>query len=648
MNIDSKMEELVKKLNYYTEKYDKGEPEISDKEWDDMFFELVQLEEKLGYTLSNSPTQKVIWSSVSELNKIKHDHLMLSLDKTKDLDVIKNFIGNSSYIAMCKMDGLTCSLKYKNGKLFSAETRGNGEIGEDILHNAKIISNIPLYISEKEELTIDGEIICDLESFYPFDIKNGGKYKNARNFAAGKIRSLDSLDCAKANLSFVAWDVVKGFESCKTLSQKLDRLEDFRFEVVPYSINNKNLEETIESLKTSAETYCYPIDGLVFKYNNIEEYISKGRTEHHFKGGIAYKFYDDEYETKLLDITYDVSRNGILTPVAIFEPIDIDGTLVSRASLHNLSVMKNILNSESGWVNQKINVYKSNMIIPQISSAEKDDEYTKQYIDIIKVCPYCGKETIIKESNDGVKILYCSNEQCTCRFINRLDHFCGKKGLDIKGLSKHTLEKLESKGWLKNISDLFLLHNKKSSWVNLSGFGETSVNKILDAIEKSKNTTLEKILCGIGIPLIGSSSAKEISKRVKGSYDNFRQLVNDSKFDFSEWNGFGFEMNSALKEFNYDELDYIVKNYLTIETINEEESTNNKINGLTFVITGKLSKSREEIKADIERAGGKVTGSVSSKTNYLVCNTPENTTKYKKALELNIPIINEKKLFEIL
>lgn len=644
----SKMEELVDKLNYYTEKYDNGKPEISDREWDNMFFKLVQLEEEYGYALKNSPTQKVIWTSVSELNKIKHDHLMLSLDKTKDLDVIKKFIGNSDCIAMCKMDGLTCSLKYKNGKLISAETRGNGEIGEDILHNAKIISNIPLYISEKEEVTIDGEIICDLESFYPFDIKNGGKYKNARNFAAGKIRSLNSLDCAKANLSFVAWDVIKGFNDYSTLSQKLDKLEMYRFEVVPYSIvTNDTLEKVVESLKVSAESYSYPIDGLVFKYNDIKEYESKGKTEHHFKGGIAYKFYDDEYETTLLGISYDVSRNGVLTPVAIFEPIDIDGTIVSKASLHNLSVMENILNSKSGWTGQKINVYKSNMIIPQIASAEKDDELTKLYIDIPEVCPYCGENTLIKENDDGIKLLYCSNEKCTCRFINRLDHFCGKKGLDIKGLSRHTLEKLESQGWILKVSDLFNLKKWESEWKNLPGFGDKSVSKILDSIDEARNTTLEQVLSGIGIPLIGRTMAKDISKRVKGNYDSYRRLVDDFRFTFEEWDGYGVETNNALKNFDYTELDEIVKEYLTIEVEEEKEVTNN-ITGLTFAITGKLSRSREAIKADIEKAGGKVTGSVSGKTNYLVCNNPENTTKYKKALELNIPIINEEKLFEIL
>ena len=371
--------DLINKLNYYTKKYDEGNPEIGDKEWDDMYFDLQELESWTGLYFEDSPTQKVIFQEVSKLNKVEHNHPMLSLDKTKSIDEVKSFLGNKDFICMAKMDGLTCSLRYLNGKLVSAETRGNGQVGEDILHNALVVKNIPKRINYQNELIVDGEIICTYKDFEPF----AAEYKNPRNFASGSIRLLDSSECAKRNLTFVAWDIVKGFNEEKEnsklltgyysekLSDKLLEADALGFTIVPFEVNlseYKTIEQIMEMVKKSSS--MFPIDGLVFKYNDCDEYIAAGRTDHHFKGGLAYKFYDECYETTLLDIIYDVSRFGQLTPVAVFEPIEIEGTVVEKASLHNLSIMEELL-GETPYVGQKVWVIKSNQIIPQIIRSEK-------------------------------------------------------------------------------------------------------------------------------------------------------------------------------------------------------------------------------------------------------------------------------------
>ena len=374
-----KIRDLIDKLNYYTKKYDESNPEISDKEWDDMYFELQDLENWTGLYFEDSPTQKVIFQEVSKLNKVEHNHPMLSLDKTKSIDEVKTFLGNKDFVCMAKMDGLTCSLRYLDGKLVSAETRGNGQVGEDILHNALVVKNIPKRINYQNELIVDGEIICTYKDFEPF----ATEYKNPRNFASGSIRLLDSSECAKRNLTFVAWDIVKGFDEEKEnsklltgyysekLSDKLLKADALGFTIVPFEVNlseYKNIEQIMEVVKKSSS--MFPIDGLVFKYNDCDEYIAAGRTEHHFKGGLAYKFYDECYETTLLDIIYDVSRFGQLTPVAVFEPIEIEGTIVEKASLHNLSIMEELL-GETPYIGQKVWVIKSNQIIPQIIRSEK-------------------------------------------------------------------------------------------------------------------------------------------------------------------------------------------------------------------------------------------------------------------------------------
>lgn len=639
----SKIKELVEKLNYYTKLYDEGRPEISDKEWDDMYFELQKIERESGVYLEDSPTQRVNFQVVNKLNKVEHNHPMLSLDKTKDINEIHKFVYNNDYIAMAKMDGLTCSLRYMNGKLVSAETRGNGLVGEDILHNVLQVKNIPNRINFQDELIVDGEIICTYENFKDFE----SEYKNPRNFASGSIRLLNSKESSMRKLSFVVWDCIKGLNDF-TLLGKLYKLSDFGFTIVPTrrDIVNYNIEKVIKNIQLDCQKLEYPIDGVVFKYNKCSEYEAAGKTDHHFKGGLAYKFYDEEYETTLRDVEWTIGRTGQLTPVALLEPINIDGSEVSRASLHNISIM-----DELGirYQDTKVMVYKANMIIPQISKALPYEGEIASLINIPAVCPICGEPTIIKGEN-GVRVLYCSNSNCEGKLINRLDHFFGKKGLDAKGLSKATFEKLIDWGWIENIKDVFKLKEHKKEWEKMQGFGEKSVEKILQAIEDCKSCSLDAIISAAGIPLIGKTVGKDLSKRF-GSYSEFREAV-ESGFDFTSFGGYGWEMHKAISDFDYSELDYIVDNYLQIKE-NIKEDNELKLKDLTFCVTGKVHiwKNRDSLSAFIESLGGKVTGSVSKNTNYLINNDINSTSaKNKKAQELDIPILSEedfKKIFDI-
>ena len=362
--VSNKIRELIEYLNYHTKCYDEGRPEIPDTEWDRYYFELQKLENEYSIYFNDSPTQNISYEVVNSLEKVAHNHDMLSLEKTKALNEVKDFLGNVPYLAMCKMDGLTCSLKYENGKLVSAETRGNGKVGENILHNARVIPSIPKIIPYKDSLVIDGEIICTKEDFKEFE----NDYANPRNFAAGSIRLLDSNECSKRKLRFIAWDVIEGLNDGKYLSDKFVTLRNFGFTIVPYC-GYDDQERDIEEITQMAEEFKYPIDGVVFKFDDVEYGRSLGQTSHHFKNALAFKFADDTMETELIDIEWTMGRTGVLTPVAIFNPIELEGSIVSRASLHNISIMEEILGKP--YVGQKVWVSKRNMIIPQIERAEK-------------------------------------------------------------------------------------------------------------------------------------------------------------------------------------------------------------------------------------------------------------------------------------
>ena len=632
-DIMNQIHNLIDKLNVYTKFYDEGHPVISDKEWDDMYFKLQNLENFYGIYFSDSPTQNINYQVVNKLNKVKHNHPMLSLDKTKSIDAIKSFLGNKDFICMAKMDGLTCSLRYLDGKLVSAETRGNGIEGEDILHNALQVKNIPNKINYKEELIIDGEIICTYNDFKDFE----KEYKNPRNFASGSIRLLDSKESSIRNLTFIVWDIIKGLNEDR-LSNKLLKANELGFTVVPFEVNlpeYKTIEQIMEIVKKSSS--IYPIDGLVFKYDNCDEYISAGRTDHHFKGGIAYKFYDEEYETTLEDIEWTMGRTGQLTPVAIFTPIDIDGTEVSRASLHNISIMKELGLSH---YNCKISVYKANQIIPQISQVIEDN--SQEVIVYPSICPICGCATSIHKDNDS-EVLYCDNSDCEGKILNQLDHFCGKKGLDIKGLSKATLEKLMDWGWIENEKDIFMLFTHRTEWIKKPGFGVASVDKILAAIDTASETTLDKVIAAAGIKEIGSRVAKDIAAHYD-TWADFRKETNFLKID-----GIGEVMNDNLINFVYKDIDYIVEHFLDIKS-NQKEEVNNNLEGKVFCITGKLKhfKNRTELQADIENKGGKVVSSMSSKVTHLINNDNTSTSsKNLAAQRAGIPIITEEEYLQM-
>ena len=639
--------ELIDKANEYTRLYDLGTPAITDQEWDNIYFEIEKLENELNIYPQNSPTRSIPYEVVNALKKVEHNHKMLSLQKTKDLNEVKSFIENKPSLAMCKMDGLTCSLTYVDGYLTAAETRGNGIVGEDILHNVLHLKSVPRHLlGLRGKVVIDGEIICTLTDFEMF----ASDYKNPRNFAAGSIRLLDSKECAQRKLTFVAWDVIEGFDHLELLSKKLDRLKREHFIVVPYQNlpaidadgNEVPLDIVIEQIQFEAQAKGFPIDGAVFKFDNIAYSKSLGETSHHFKNAIAYKFYDEVYETKLIDIEWTMGRTGVLTPVAVFEPIDIDGSTVERASLHNISVMIDTLHGY-GWKGQKVEVFKANMIIPQIASAEKDDDRCKYYFDRVAFCPICGHEVILKNDN-GTTFAICSNDTCEGKLINRLDHFCGKKGLDIKGLSKATLEKVIDWGWVSNRHRLFMLKFYRDEWIKKPGFGEKSVDKILEAIDSASCTEFHQYLSSLSIPLIGVSASKELAKHFK-NYAHMRTAM-ENDFKFYELPNFGIEMHKALYNYDWLEADAMVGEHAVTfkDSIATTKNQDNTLDGLTFVITGKLShfKNRDAIKDKIESLGGKVTGSVSKNTSYLINNDKNSTSsKNKSAKTLGIPILSE-------
>lgn len=640
---NNEIRKLIDELNYYTKLYDEGKPEISDKEWDDKYFLLQKMEQKTGIYYEDSPTQRVNYQVVNKLNKVEHSHPMLSLDKTKSIDEVKSFLGNKPYIAMAKMDGLTCSLTYENGRLVAAETRGNGIIGEDILHNALQIKSIPKRIEYTNKLVVDGEVICTYEDFENFK----DEYKNPRNFASGSIRLLNSEESANRHLTFIAWDVIEGFKDNDFLSTRLKELGELGFTYVPFfydnSIEDNRVEHAIDEIKIFCNKIGYPIDGIVFKYDKVSEYLAAGRTDHHFKGGIAYKFYDDEYETKLIDIEWTMGRTGQLTPVAVYEDIDIDGTICNRASLHNITILKDTLGGY-GWDGQKIKVFKANQIIPQISWAQPEDEYAKKYFHYPMTCPICNQPTKIKKDVVS-EVLYCDNPGCEGKLLNKFDHFCSKKGLDIKGLSKATLEKLMDWGWLNTYQDLFILNQHRDQWIKKAGFGIASVDKILNAIEEGKNTTLDKVIAAAGIPEIGTKVAKDLAKHYN-TWGEFRAETN-----FLQYDGIGEVMAENLLNFDYDNLnlDYTVNLHLKIAQ-QEKQNEQQNLEGKVFCITGKVHifKNRAELQEDIESKGGKVVSSMSSKVTHLINNDNTSTSsKNLAAQKANIPIITEEEYLEL-
>ena len=648
MHLDkiNRLKELTEQLNHYRDSYyNHSESLISDKQYDDLFDELQTLEEETGIVMSNSPTNTVGYEVKSKLEKVKHSHPMLSLDKTKSTDDLVKFSDGKDCIISLKLDGLTVLNTYNNCTLCQSETRGNGEEGEIITHNAKVFDNLPLNIPFDRKFEIEGEAIITQSDFEK--INTNGEYKNCRNLASGSVRQLDSSITKNRHVKFVAWKIPFGLT---TYSYGFEMAADWGFEVVPYvKYNSKtdDIEEKIEALKAIAKEKSYPIDGLVITYDNIEYGKSLGMTGHHPKHSLAYKFYDDIYPTELLDVEFTMGKTGILTPTAVFKPVEIEGSTVERASIHNLSIMKELGITHKGQI---VNVYKANQIIPQIDSAEPiepfkdtDDNELIESITIPEICPVCGGKTNIINEN-GSEFLICTNPDCKGKLLGKLTHFCSKNAINIEGMSEATLQFLIDKGWVTTYKDIYMLDWHWDEWIKCDGFGEKSVLKLLENIKKSKNTTLDRFIYSLSIPLIGRSASKTIAKEFGyGNAEGFYDAWDD--YDFTVLDDFGESMNKSMHEYYkeyYKEISELMEEFVFH---NAEKNTNNiDLSNKTFVITGSLThyKNRDELVSVIESMGGKVSGSVSAKTSYLINNDAQSSSsKNQKAKKLNIPIISE-------
>ncbi len=640
-----RIEFLVTELNRLTALYDEGKPEISDTDWDKLYFELQDLERQFNIYLPDSPTQSISYEVKSALKKVTHNHPMLSLDKTKDMREVYSFLGKHEFVAMCKMDGLTCSLRYLDGKLVSAETRGDGIIGEDILHNVLTIKSVPKRIQYDKELIVDGEIICTYSDFDEFK----EEYQNPRNFAAGSIRLLDSNECAKRKLTFVAWDMIKGYPTLTSMTHRLLALSKLNFTVVPFLNNGE--KDPREFLVKQSKELGYPIDGLVFKFDDIEYGEGLGETAHHKRNAIAFKFEDNTQETTLKYIAWTIGRTGVLTPVAVFEPIELESTIVERASLHNVSVMNNIL-GEYPYVNEPIHIFKANQIIPQVVPVDEEfrfDDYddVPPWTEILskpETCPYCGSPISYDKSADGIITANCKNKDCKGKLLYKLDYFCSKKGLDIKHISEETIQDLLDFGFVNNCADILNLRSHFNEWINKDGYGWQSVQRILASIDNAKiNTTLNKFISSLGIDLIGENVSKELCKYFK-DYESFKNACQNG-YKFEQIPSFGDAKATALRTYDFTEADQIYSYFSNMKNPYYEDTVDEKpLEGMTIVITGGLGifKNRDQMKEMIEKYGGKVAGSVSKNTNCLVNNDVDSTsTKNQKAKALGIEIISE-------
>lgn len=640
------MNNLIKKLNDANYAYyNTDNPIMTDIEYDTLFKKLQEMEKETGIIMSNSPTQRVGAPVLNELAKVTiQQKPMLSLDKVHSAEEVYSFAKGRKILGLIKCDGLSTRLIYENGKLVSAHTRGNGYEGSDVTEHVKNFLNVPLTICATRRYVVDGESIIKDNDFATLE-----GFKNSRNTASGALSLLDVKEVKNRKLSFILWDVIEGEEDEDSLEERIFHAMKLGFEVVKgVEINSKDLsidkiDEGNKIVLAKAKEYGIPCDGVVWKFDSVSYGDKLGSTSHHFNNGIAWKPEIEVMETSLKAIEWTMGRTGQLTPVALVEPIEMDGATIERCSLHNISIMFSLL-GDVPYVGQKVRVYRANMIIPQILDADQSETGAPHNMFIPKDCPICGEKTIIKQDNDS-QFLFCSNPNCQGKLLNRLDHYCSKKGMDIKNLSKATLEKLIDKFDLQKFSDLYELRQYKDEWVKMPGFGEKSVERILTSIEESKNTTLDKVIAAAGIPLIGSSVSKELIKYFD-TYEAFRKAV-DSNYNFLQIDGFGEVICDNLLSHDYTEIDEVIP-YLNIET-KKEEKQEETLTGLSFVITGKLGKifkNRAELEEVIKSRGGSVKSSVTKNTSYLIANEAEDTTKYKTAQSLGTPILTEEEFWK--
>ena len=648
MNETERMKELVKKLNEAAKAYYQEDREImSNLEYDTLYDELQVLEEKTGVTLAGSPTTKVGYEAMDELPKEAHESPMLSLDKTKDVEVLRSFIGDHKTLLSWKMDGLTVVLTYRGGTLAKAVTRGNGVIGEVVTNNAKVFENIPLKIPYQGELVLRGEAIIRYSDFEKIneEIEDvDAKYKNPRNLCSGSVRQLNNEITAERHVHFMAFALVSApeqdFENSRI--RQMEWLKEQGFEVVEYkAVTKDNLDEAMQYFSTKIETNDFPSDGLVALYDDIAYGESLGTTAKFPRNAFAFKWADEQKETTLLEIEWSPSRTGLINPVAVFEPVELEGTSVSRASVHNISIMRSL---DLG-VGDKILVYKANMIIPQIA-----ENLTRSGVrDIPKTCPACGGATRIQMMNN-VETLYCTNPECPAKFMKAFTLFVSRDAMNIDGMSEATLEKFVGHGFIREFADIFRLDRYRDEIVEMDGFGEKSYQNLIDSIERAKNTTLPRLIFGLGILNIGLANARMICKAFDFDLDRIR---NASAEDFAQIDGVGEVIAKSIVDYFADEenkerLERLLS-YLTIEKpqASQEEQ---KLAGLTFVITGSVEHfpNRNALKARIEELGGKATGSVTGKTSYLINNdTTSSSSKNRKARELGVPVISEEEFLKM-
>ena len=644
---NERMKELVSLLNKASRAYYQEAQEImSNYEYDRLYDELKELEDELGITLSNSPTVNVGYEVVSELPKERHESPMLSLDKTKEVEELKNFVGDQKVLMSWKMDGLTVVLTYRDGKLYKAVTRGNGEVGEVITNNAKVFKNVPVQIAYQGELILRGEAVIGYKDFEKInqEIEDvDARYKNPRNLCSGSVRQLNNQITAKRNVMFYAFTLVQadGVDFQNSRACQMEWLKSQGFTTVEYyMVTRDTVEDEVAKFSSKISENDFPSDGLVLTYDDIAYGRSLGRTAKFPRDSFAFKWQDEIRETVLREIEWSPSRTGLINPVAIFDPVELEGTTVSRASVHNISIMEEL---ELG-IGDRIEVYKANMIIPQIA-----ENLTRSGVkDIPCKCPVCQGETKIRQVGNA-KALYCMNPECQAKHVKSFALFVSRDAHNIEGLSEATLEKFISRGYIHTFADIFHLDQYKEKIQKMEGFGEKSYKKLTERIEKARTTTLPRVIYSLGIAGIGLANAKVICRELK--YD-VESLLKVSEEELNEIQGVGEVLAKAFVGYFADAKH--VENFrrlLNELTIPEETVTKQQIfEGVNFVITGSVKHfaNRGEVKELIESLGGKVTGSVTSKTNYLINNDVTSTSsKNKKANELGIPIISEETFLKL-
>lgn len=641
-----RMKELIDILNRASAVYYQGKDEImSNFEYDKLYDELVSLEKESGLVLAGSPTQKVGYEILSELPKQTHPSPMLSLDKTKQVNELESWLGDKEGLLSWKMDGLTVVLTYENGQLLNAVTRGNGVVGEVITNNAKVFKKLPISIPFKGHMVLRGEAVITYSEFEKINasLSEEEQYKNPRNLCSGSVRQLNNEITAKRNVELYAFTLVEaeGVDFENSQKNKMEFMRKQGFQVVEYKlVTRENIAETVEWFSDKVKTNDFPSDGLVLLYDDIEYGDSLGSTEKFPRNAIAFKWADEVAKTRLLEMEWSASRTGLINPVAIFEPVELEGTTVSRASVHNISIVREL----KLGIGDEIEVYKANMIIPQIAKNLTESDS----LEIPDKCPVCGEKTVIHKEND-VEVLFCENPDCLAKKIKSISLFVSRDAMNIDGMSEATIEKFIARGFLHELADLFKLERYKDEIISMEGFGEKSYEKLIKAADAAKVTTTAKFIYSLGISGIGLSNAKMICKAFDNDFDKIRKV---SREELIEIDGVGEVLaDSFVRFFEKENNNHVVDDLLKIIKIEDSESSvQNDMEGMNFVITGSVNhfSNRGAVKELVESRGGKVTGSVTSKTKYLINNdSTSNSSKNKKAKELGVQIITEDEFIDM-